>query len=59
MAVEDQDKIKKVLIDGESTEMQTLKDRMEWEKYQDQKDAVASSPLGNVTFLKGRPSGTI
>jgi hypothetical protein len=52
MTISDEDKVKRVTVDNQTTEMQDLKDQVEWEKYQDQK-AAAKGKTGGMRFLKG------
>lgn len=57
--ITDEKAVKRVTVDNQTTEMHDLDDQIKWDKYQNEKQAGASSKVGGIRFMKGINPGTV
>lgn len=56
--ITDAEKIKRVTVDNQTTELQDLDQQIKWDQYQNSKQASKSVTSG-MKFMKGRNPGTV
>jgi len=53
------ERVKRVTVDNQTTEMQDLKEQIAWEKWQAEKNASKNSKTGSIRFMRGINPGTV
>jgi hypothetical protein len=57
--ITDEEKVKRVTVDNQTTEMHDLDDQIKWDQYKNAKASAKNQPTGGFRFMKARNPGTV